>query len=285
MKNKDNIFYVYRWIRLDTNTPFYVGKGRKNRYKQTYNRNDRFNRIRNKVSTKCEIFISNLKEKESFKKEIEFIKLYKSFGFCEANLTDGGEGLSGYKPSEESNKKRSYSMKGRLGKPLSDETKRKLSEFNTGKIAWNKGLKTSPRKQESIDKAVNTFKSNKRLIGIPRSEETKRKISNALKGRVSWNKGKESSEETKIKSSKSHIGQKAYNKGKVYSDEERLKNAAAHGSKLFEVYDIQNNFIDEWVNKSECARVLKLTISCISECLSNKSKHHKGYTFKYKEEI
>ena len=32
----ENVFYVYEWIRLDTNEPFYVGKGRDNRcYKLT----------------------------------------------------------------------------------------------------------------------------------------------------------------------------------------------------------------------------------------------------------
>lgn len=60
------------------------------------------------------------------------------------------------------------------GKRHTEETKRKLSNANKGK-----------------------------LKGKPRSEETKRKISIALKGRTSPNKGKKHSEETKKKMSES----------------------------------------------------------------------------------
>ena len=28
MTEEENIYYVYEWIRLDTNEPFYVGMGR-----------------------------------------------------------------------------------------------------------------------------------------------------------------------------------------------------------------------------------------------------------------
>jgi hypothetical protein len=88
----NNNFYVYRWIRLDTNTPFYIGKGKGNRYLQYKSRNARFKRIYTSTSTEVEIMIDNLTEEQAFSKEIEFIKLYKSLGYCEANLTEGGTG-------------------------------------------------------------------------------------------------------------------------------------------------------------------------------------------------
>ena len=31
--NNKNIFYVYEWIRLDTNEPFYIGKGCNDRWR------------------------------------------------------------------------------------------------------------------------------------------------------------------------------------------------------------------------------------------------------------
>ena len=40
----ENNYYVYEWIRLDTNEPFYVGKGKNKRcYKLTRGDNHHFN--------------------------------------------------------------------------------------------------------------------------------------------------------------------------------------------------------------------------------------------------
>ena len=36
MINMKNEYYVYEWIRLDTNEPFYVGKGKGNRISGEY---------------------------------------------------------------------------------------------------------------------------------------------------------------------------------------------------------------------------------------------------------
>ena len=45
---EDNIYYVYEWIRLDTNEPFYVGMGHKNRWRDFQSRNKWFiNIVRN----------------------------------------------------------------------------------------------------------------------------------------------------------------------------------------------------------------------------------------------
>jgi hypothetical protein len=100
-----NIFYIYRHIRLDKNIPFHIGKGSGNRAFSKYNRNKYWHNIVNKVGYKVEIIIHSLEEKQAFAKEIEFIKLYKSMGYCETNLTNGGEGGSGCVRSEETKKR------------------------------------------------------------------------------------------------------------------------------------------------------------------------------------
>lgn len=98
-----NKYYVYRHIRLDTNTPFYVGKGcNKRAYKK--DRNSRWRNIYKKTSYRVEILKEDLTELESLKMEIKLIKLYKNYGHCEANLTDGGEGMSGFKWTEKQKK-------------------------------------------------------------------------------------------------------------------------------------------------------------------------------------
>lgn len=110
MKN----FYVYRHIRLDTNTPFYIGKGKGYRAYIKTNRNSYWNNIVSSVGYKVEIVIINLTETEAFAEESSLIKLYKSFGHCEANLSDGGEG-----PSNPSTNTRMKMRLAKLGKPSS----------------------------------------------------------------------------------------------------------------------------------------------------------------------
>lgn len=63
----------------------------------------------------------------------------KAWGFRLTNHTIGGEGQSGTKQSEESNKKRSLSLKGRKLGPYSEERKTAISNGMKGRVAWNKG--------------------------------------------------------------------------------------------------------------------------------------------------
>ena len=102
--------------------------------------------------------------------------------------------------SEESNAKRSASMKGR---PMSEEHKTKISSANKGK---SKGPQSEEHKAKlsTANKGKSTSKQSRAKmsaakIGIPKSEEHKAKISSA-------NKGKSTSEETKAKISASKKG-------------------------------------------------------------------------------
>ena len=87
------------------------------------------------------------------------------------NLTDGGAGPRGYKPTEEHKRKISESKKGEknynYGKKLSEETKRKMSETRKGK----------PKSEEHKRKIGDAH------IGKKRSEETRRKLSEMRKGK------------------------------------------------------------------------------------------------------
>jgi len=88
--------------------PFYVGKGKGNRLKNINGRSKYFKRIINKIK-ELELepvtikLKENLEETESFKLEIELIKLIGKKNLKEGpltNLVDGGEGSSGYICSE-----------------------------------------------------------------------------------------------------------------------------------------------------------------------------------------
>lgn len=86
-------------------------------------------------------------------------------------------------------------------KPLSDETKRKLSEAHKGE--------RNP------------------MYGKPRSDETKQKIADALKGEKNPNYGKTPSDETRRKIAEANKGKPSPMKGKTMSDEAKQKIAEA----------------------------------------------------------
>ena len=88
----------------------------------------------------------------------------------------------------------------RVGFHHSEETRRKLSEINKGKIL-----------SEEHRRKIGEGNRGKKV-----SEETKQKIREAHKGQIPWNKGKHHSEETKRRISEG-------NKGKVFSEERRRK--------------------------------------------------------------
>jgi len=117
-----NDFYIY--IYLDSRKPgqycyenicflfkpFYVGKGKDNRWKDIIHRNKYFKNKINKIKKlglKLIIFklYDNLNEKESFEKEIKLISEIEIInpGIL-VNMTNGGDGRSGYIMSEKSKK-------------------------------------------------------------------------------------------------------------------------------------------------------------------------------------
>ena len=165
-KEESREFYVYKHIRKDNNTCFYVGKGKGYRM-YIPKRNKHFNRIRKKYGCYVVKIKENLTEKEAFALEREIIEDYVFvFGYginikgyrdysdkkYLTNCTWGGEGVSGYKHSEETKQRIREAEKGKSknagekngmwgkpswnkGKKLSEETRKKMSENSKGKNA------------------------------------------------------------------------------------------------------------------------------------------------------
>jgi predicted GIY-YIG superfamily endonuclease len=149
--NQQNKYYVY--LHTFENGSVYIGKGKNNRAYKTSNRNKFYNNTLKKYGKPIiEILFDNITEEESLRLEIEQIKKYKENNYKLLNITDGGEGVSGLKHSEDSKQKmrmntsarnpivREKMSLSRLGKPsgrkgisLSEETKNKISESRKGK--------------------------------------------------------------------------------------------------------------------------------------------------------
>lgn len=133
---------VYRHIRLDKNEPFYIGIGSSERRAyDTRSRNPIWRRIVNKTDYRVEILFDDLSKEDACEKEKEFIALYgrSNLGtgtLC--NLTAGGDGTVDLVVSEKTKeiwrKQRAGSGNGRYGKPVSEETRLKISMANKGRI-------------------------------------------------------------------------------------------------------------------------------------------------------
>jgi hypothetical protein len=122
------IYYVYAYLRKTNNTVYYIGKGKGGRAYDSINH-------RIKVPEKSRIIIieRNLTEIGAFALERRLIKWYgrKDLGTgVLRNLTDGGEGTSGYKQSKSHTDK---IRKANLGKKVTECVKEKIRQKLVGR--------------------------------------------------------------------------------------------------------------------------------------------------------
>lgn len=154
-------FYTYCHIRKDTGKIFYIGKGSKNRYKDKNHRSKWWKNISNKTEIECVILAHWNTEQEAFDHEKFLISCVPDL----CNLTDGGEGVSGFKRSKESREKRSA---------IAKQWHRDNPEM--AKI-WSKNRRVPPVSD------LHKERLRKLREGVPLSQETKQKISKASVGK------------------------------------------------------------------------------------------------------
>ena len=182
-----NNFYVYEHWRPDRDECFYVGKGRGKRANAMYKRNKHHQAIQEKLArlgmcVEVRIVASGLTEEEAFALEQERINFWRSENIDLANMTNGGEGTSGYKPN------------------ITPEWRKKLSDAKKGKAplkaievsaALKRGKTHSPEHSRKISEAQKIrFKDPEvrekfRLASVGRviSDETRLKMSLSAKNR------------------------------------------------------------------------------------------------------
>ena len=133
-------YYTYAYLREDK-TPYYIGKGKGRRIYLKGKGEVKPPKYKSRI-----IYLKqNLTEEEAFRHEIYMIDVFGRIDLGTGilrNRTDGGEGNSGFVPSEETRRKLSEANKGNinsLGKTRSEEYRIKLSEAQKGKKWWNDG--------------------------------------------------------------------------------------------------------------------------------------------------
>jgi hypothetical protein len=212
-KNGSARFYVYvYWNPLKDGTPpFYVGKGQgfrarshlcpsggdgKNKYKEALVKEIRRAGMEPLITYE---WCGN-DEQEALLWERFLIELFgkRRNGGLLANLTDGGEGTSGFKLAPELVKRLADARRGKPKRfPVSEETCRRLSASLKGHAV------SSDTRKKISERQTGTQRARGHVV----SQECRDRIAEKLKGRPGI-KGVVRSEEWRLRLSKSHEGKK-----------------------------------------------------------------------------
>jgi hypothetical protein len=167
------MFCVYEHTRPDTNAIFYVGKGSHRRANSKHRRNKHWNSVVAKAGGfSVRLVADDIDEELSFLVEEERIDQLKRLGTKLTNKTNGGEGPSGMRHT--------------------DEAKRKIADAQRGEKHWTNFHQITEERRAKLRFARSKFVY---------TDEIRAKLSEAGKRRVY-------SDETKAKMSKSKQGRK-----------------------------------------------------------------------------
>jgi hypothetical protein len=150
------LFYVYQHNRGDTGQPFYVGKGMGDRAYRHTSRNPYWRSIVSKCGQPSVVFLaSGVDEELAFLIEMEAIDKHRLVGLRLANMTDGGEGVSGFtrkQPADEIERRR----RSLIGQKRTPEQCARIAQAKAG---HGTGRKQSA---ELVEKRISKIRGRKR---------------------------------------------------------------------------------------------------------------------------
>lgn len=221
-------YYTYAYLREDR-TPYYIGRGKGDRaYRKHWRSRVKGGYFEPPSKDRILILKKNLTEEDANKHEIYMIAIFgrkdNNTGILR-NLTNGGEGTSGVKMTEDRlmklKKPKSEEHKQKLRKPksveyrkkmsdikkgtkLSEEHKEKISEQVKGRKWWNNGVSNKHTKEcpgegwnigrinNNVDRVLSEETKEKIRVsntGKTLTDEHKKLLSQKIKGRKWWNNG------------------------------------------------------------------------------------------------
>jgi len=132
-----NKHYIYFHKKADDGAIFYVGVGVGRRAYRESNRSQFWKRIVDKHGYTVEFPHVNISQEEAKRLEIHYISVYGRIDrgtgtLC--NMTDGGDGRSGYKCTEETKEKM---RRAATGVKFTEERKRKIGEKSRERKSWS----------------------------------------------------------------------------------------------------------------------------------------------------
>ena len=264
-------FYVYEHIRNDTGAVFYVGKGCGRRSVHDHNRGIYWDNIVNKAQGFSVRYpVQNVDEELSLLAEMELIDKYRKMGVRLVNVSDGGDGITGYHHTDETKlkigkanattPKAKGEQHGMFGKKHTEESLAKMSISQTGRMVGE----------------------NHPFYGKKHSDETRAKISQGVAGKVQGEKngffGKKHSDETKAKISKAGIGRMASAETRAKLSASCLANAPTH--KLSKPVLCLTNGVT-YYGLNEASKQLNLHRQCIRMVCNGQLKKTGGYLFQW----
>jgi hypothetical protein len=186
-----NIYYVYQYLRSKDSdnaaagTPYYIGKGSKNRIRERHNVNippDPNNIV---------ILAENLSEAEAFEQERQLIAHWGRLDLGTGilyNRTNGGEGPSGYVHTEETRASMSQS---RTGHEVKKKTRDKIAK--QAKERWS-DPDFKQQQSELISQAMRDPEVYNKVVEINKnkgeSQEFRQKMSKVAKNRTADHQSK-----------------------------------------------------------------------------------------------
>jgi len=204
-------YYIYQHYIPNSQTPFYIGKGKGRNFfraKSKRNRNNYWHNVVNKNGYEIKITHKEICSEEACSIEKYLISFYgrrdlKNGVLC--NMTDGGEGSVNYKHTKESKEKIGNFFLGKyigdknpqFGKKISEEHKKNISE--AAKISNKKRVYTDETKRKISESVKNFYKNNPDKVSFLRSPEKSKKLSEKLKGRVFTDEWKDKISKSKKK--------------------------------------------------------------------------------------
>jgi hypothetical protein len=262
-------YYVYGHINPITKKFFYIGKGTKYRAYNSTQRNEFWKRTVAKYGYAVVKLVDGLTHDQAIEIEKQYIGKYglRSEGGLLVNLTYGGQGMSGFKMSQESKAKIGIHQVGRV---KSEEEKNKLRIANKGK-----------RRSDEVRQRLSVAHTGKRV-----SEEAKEKIrqsklgcNNPNYGKKTWRYGIPMSEEEKRKLSEARKGIKQSEDRKEKSIEALVKAREAQKAKMLKVQCLVSG--KTWKNRDECISDLGITLNQFKTGVRTDEKRSKHFQLKY----